>query len=471
MRSLLLTLLLPGVAAAGEFHRLYAEEASASSFLKSNWNKYEENYHPSYVLDDDPKTAWVEGAEGDGIGESLTIPVSDLRSARAIRLVIFNGYQKSSNLLSANAAAKQLTVTVAGPGGQPSAKKQLTLERKMGPQSFDIPVTAGVAEVVLTLDSVHPGSKYRDTCISDVQVFVDSDVPYNPTVEKGKRERMLQWKKGRVATAKYFASLPKTYPYASTQFERKWENEFLSSRFSKVEDKDDDGEYETKVLSEEYVPLLKQVQQGKIQGPLSAEEQALLKELEALSRAGPPKTGKWYSVVKQKPTVQPEGLYFSRLLEPLLHPADMTLFEAQGQGSLTPEPVPGMEYASGSEEEVLSNLLLLEGSATDPKKVFFTYKQIVSERTTSTTTLQGVALISEGKLQRLVTFETSQHEIGEGTSEEVAVSVLVPTYTGGKVSKLVTTRLEDAEPVYDISEDTPGVELKVTTLVPPLSGS
>jgi hypothetical protein len=470
MRSLLLTLLLPSVAAAGEFHRLYSEEAQASSFLKSNWNKYEENYHPSYVLDDDPKTAWVEGAEGDGIGESLTIPVSDLRSARAIRLVIFNGYQKSPALLSANAAPKQLTVTVQSPGGT-SAKQQLTLERKMGPQSFDIPVSGGVTEVVLTLDSVHPGSKYRDTCISDVQVFVDSDVPYNPNVEKSKRERMLQWKKGRVAAAKYYASLPKTYPYASTQFETKWENEVLSKRFSQVEDKDGDGEFEKKVLAKDYVPLLKQVQQGKIQGPLDAADQALLKELEALSRSGPPKEGKWYSLAQQKPTVQPEGLHFSRLLEPLLHPADMTLFEAQGQGSLKPKPVPGMEFASGSEYEALSNLLLLEGTVTDPKKVFFTYKDIVNERTSSTTTMQGVAIISGGQLQRLVTFETSQNEIDERTAEDVAVSVMTPTYSGGKVSQLVTTRLVDSDPVYDLSEDSPGIELRKQTLVPPISGS
>ncbi len=33
-------------------NRLYAEEAQATSYIKSNWNKYTENYHPSYVLAD-----------------------------------------------------------------------------------------------------------------------------------------------------------------------------------------------------------------------------------------------------------------------------------------------------------------------------------------------------------------------------------------------------------------------------------
>jgi hypothetical protein len=462
MRSVLLTLLLPSIAAAGDYQRLHAEEASASSFLKSNWNKYEENYHPSYVLDDDPKTAWVEGAEGDGIGESLTIPVSDLRSARAIRLVIFNGYQKSAKLLSANAAPKQLTVTVKGPGGVQSARKQLTLERKMGPQSFDIPVSKGVAEVMLTLDSVHAGSKYRDTCVSDIQVFVDSDVPYNAAVEKGKRERMLQWKKDRVETAKYFASLPKTYPYSSTQFEQKQQSTVLSTRYSEVIDTDKDGEPDKGVLAKDFVPLLKQVQQGKIIGPLAEGDQALLKELEALVRAGPPKDGKWYSLASQGRTVLPEGLDLSRLMEPLLHPADMTLFEAKGQGLATPKLVDVGGYGEG---EVLSNLLLLEGSATDPKKVFFTYKRTVLERTQSTDTVRAIAILGEGKLQRLVTLEdySGDEEIGK----RLTVSVMIPSYSEGKVSGLETTRLSDTEPRWHVEQDTPGIEMDKITLVPP----
>jgi len=466
MRSVLLTLLVPSIAAAGGFQRLHAEEASASSFLKSNWNKYEENYHPSYVLDDDPKTAWVEGAEGDGLGESLTVPVSALRSARAIRVVIFNGYQKSPALLSANAAPKQLTVTVRGPGGQPSARQQLTLERKMGPQSFDIPVTGGVAEVVFTLDSVHAGSKYRDTCVSDIQVFVDSDVPYNAAAEKGKRERMLQWKKDRVATAKYFASLPKTYPYASTQFEEKRDYSILSLRYAEVEDKDDDGEFEKKVHAKDFVPLMTQIQQGKIVGPMAEGDKALLKELEGLVRAGPPKTGKWYSLARQGRTVLPEGLDLSPLMEPLLHPGDMTLFEAKGQGSVTPKISHQEGYGEG---EVLSNLLMLEGSATAPKKVFFTYKHSVSDRSLSTTTLHAIAIVSEGKLQRLVSLE--RYDGDEELGVTVSASVMIPSYSEGKVSGIETTRLRDAELRWGLSKETPGIELEKTTLVPPLAGS
>src|SRR6476620_1096905 len=66
--------------------QLRSASASATSFLQNNWNRFEENYHPSYVLDENPATAWVEGAAGFGVDESITIPLSAVRSARAIRL-------------------------------------------------------------------------------------------------------------------------------------------------------------------------------------------------------------------------------------------------------------------------------------------------------------------------------------------------------------------------------------------------
>ena len=86
MRPALLAVLLFASSAFADFKRLHAERATASSFLESNWNKYQENYHPTYVLDDDAKTAWVEGADGDGVGESLTVQLSALKSAKALRL-------------------------------------------------------------------------------------------------------------------------------------------------------------------------------------------------------------------------------------------------------------------------------------------------------------------------------------------------------------------------------------------------
>ena len=62
------------VVQAGDIKQLHAATAESTSFLKSSWNKYNENYHPNYVLDDNPKTAWVEGAEGNGEKENHIRP-------------------------------------------------------------------------------------------------------------------------------------------------------------------------------------------------------------------------------------------------------------------------------------------------------------------------------------------------------------------------------------------------------------
>src|SRR5216117_324466 len=73
------------LAPARRWRPLRSAAATATSFLQNDWSKYEENYHPSYVLDGNPATAWVEGASGFGEGESITLPVSPIRGARALR--------------------------------------------------------------------------------------------------------------------------------------------------------------------------------------------------------------------------------------------------------------------------------------------------------------------------------------------------------------------------------------------------
>ena len=212
---------VPAHAADPEWRLLRHTEVEASSFLRSNWNKYSENYHPNYVADDDPKTAWVEGVDGNGEGEVLRLPTSVIKEARAVRLRIRNGYQKSEGLLAANAAPREVRVAVLGGQGE-VAHVNATLERKMGWQEVVVPLPAGagVSEVALRVDSVHAGSKYKDTCISDIQVYVDTDVVYRAAIEEARHQRLLAWTAERRKTAAYFASLPATYPFASTAFVR-----------------------------------------------------------------------------------------------------------------------------------------------------------------------------------------------------------------------------------------------------------
>jgi len=125
-------------ATARRWKPLHSAAATATSFLQNDWNKYEENYHPSYVLDDNPATAWVEGAPGFGEGESITLPLSPIHGARALRLRIWNGYQKSARLWTKNAMPQNVDITILDAKGEAIETVNRSLARVQGPQELVI---------------------------------------------------------------------------------------------------------------------------------------------------------------------------------------------------------------------------------------------------------------------------------------------------------------------------------------------
>jgi hypothetical protein len=209
--ALAVLLAAPALASAAPVERrLHSNSLEASSFLWNDWNKFQENYHPNYVADDDPRTAWVEGAESSGAGEWLRINVTPLDKTSGVRLKIRNGYQKSAGLFKANARAKDVTVRLL-----PSrVETKATLTDKNGWQELSLAQPAGpVSAIELKVGSVYEGTRYADLCISDVQVFATSETPDNPAFEKSKRKALLDWRKARVAAAKLFAKKKVEVPF------------------------------------------------------------------------------------------------------------------------------------------------------------------------------------------------------------------------------------------------------------------
>ncbi len=183
--------------------RLYSDRIEASSFLWTDWNKFQENYHPNYILDGDPATAWVEGADSSGAGEWVRIHVSPVEGATVIRLRVANGYQKSKALYQKNARLKKVEV-VALP-----AKSTHVAELKdaMGWQEIAFEQPAGKLEAIeLRAQEVYEGSKYTDLCVSDLEIFVTGLTADNPAFEKSKLASLLDWKKNRLAAAKMLAN-------------------------------------------------------------------------------------------------------------------------------------------------------------------------------------------------------------------------------------------------------------------------
>ncbi|HEU5057213.1 MAG TPA: hypothetical protein VFU21_11840, partial [Kofleriaceae bacterium] len=179
--------------------RLYADRIEASSFLWTDWNKFQENYHPNYLLDGDPATAWVEGADSSGAGEWIRIHLSPIEGATTIRLRIQNGYHKSKELYGKNARLKKVEL-VALPG---NASRTAELADSMDWQEITLEQPAGRLEAIeLRAREVHEGSKYTDLCVSDLEVYVTGLTAENPAFEKSKLDQLLSWKKNRLAAAK-----------------------------------------------------------------------------------------------------------------------------------------------------------------------------------------------------------------------------------------------------------------------------
>ncbi|MEZ4361252.1 MAG: hypothetical protein R3B48_13795 [Kofleriaceae bacterium] len=214
----------PAAAAAASApteRRLFSDSVEASSFLWNDWNRFQENYHPNYLADDDPATGWVEGSDGDGVGEWVRVSVTPLEHTTEVRLRIRNGYQKSKALFRANSRAEEVVIKLL-PSGQ---EQRATLVDKQGWQEVRVaqpPATLRAIEIGIR--SVYAGTKYTDLVISDVQVYATSQTRDNPSFEKGKRQSLLEWRKARMAAAKLFragkaAELPLYSSYRATMRE------------------------------------------------------------------------------------------------------------------------------------------------------------------------------------------------------------------------------------------------------------
>ena len=159
-----------------------------------DWLKYD----PSMAFDGSADTAWVEGVEGDGVGEELWFEVEEGLD----RISIVNGFARSQNLFLLNNRVKVLEVRLWAGVNAPGMVTEIAAVYKSCPasaaftidlkdtreaQSFQLAIdwkSADAAmEVVvdsvegldrcayilcMTIKEVYRGSKYRDTCISEV---------------------------------------------------------------------------------------------------------------------------------------------------------------------------------------------------------------------------------------------------------------------------------------------------------------
>lgn len=127
-------------------------------------------YGATNLTDFDLRTAWVEGTEGLGIGERITIDVSTVidENLNISELVIVNGYVKNRNIWEANSRIRKFKLFI-----DEEPKAILNLQDTDKYQKFDISkFVSGKHKLTIMLEilDVIKGTKYSDTAISEIFV-------------------------------------------------------------------------------------------------------------------------------------------------------------------------------------------------------------------------------------------------------------------------------------------------------------
>ena len=138
-------------------------DATASSTLKPNG---ERTYDVNNIRAKYSDKAWVEGVEGDGIGESITLKVR--RPLPLDTILIMPGYhsQENKTLWGKNNRVAEMEVTL---NDEHTFTVKIPDERFA--KDYPIPIrdyAKPVNTVKLTIKGVHKGTAARDTCISSL---------------------------------------------------------------------------------------------------------------------------------------------------------------------------------------------------------------------------------------------------------------------------------------------------------------
>ena len=115
------------------------------------------------VFDDNEKTSWQEGVEGDGIGQGI---LCQLNGEYAVRYLAFKlGNWRDDTYYAGNGRPRSLTITMDDDPFTiefPEEKKEYVIQFQE-----EIPVSS----IRVTIDSVYKGLSWDDTCITEFHVY------------------------------------------------------------------------------------------------------------------------------------------------------------------------------------------------------------------------------------------------------------------------------------------------------------
>lgn len=132
----------------------------ATSALKSQGSN---SYQVGNLADGDRSTAWVEGVDGDGVGQSVVLVFGGPRPVGYLEIV--NGYAKNADIFRKNGRVRDIEIRA------DKNKKRVRLDDTDRVQRIDISDLGDASAVEVKIMSVYPGSKYDDTAISELRVY------------------------------------------------------------------------------------------------------------------------------------------------------------------------------------------------------------------------------------------------------------------------------------------------------------
>jgi hypothetical protein len=121
-------------------------------------------HKPDRIWDGNKTTAWVEGKANDGIGEYVFIDFGSNKDISTINII--NGYAKEERLYYSNNRVRILGIEFDN-----GKSFEYTLQDKtINYQTIVLKEAVNTDSVKLIIKDVYKGNKYRDTCISEVEI-------------------------------------------------------------------------------------------------------------------------------------------------------------------------------------------------------------------------------------------------------------------------------------------------------------
>ena len=135
---------------------------TATSYLEEK--EYNIKHLPEFVVDGDLNTAWVEGKDDQGVGETIVLNFNE--DCVINGFLIYAGYQKSSSLYEKNSRPSLIEVFFSDGSTEEFVVYDINGEQKITLSSPRISNS-----VSFTILDVYSGDTYTDTAISEISLF------------------------------------------------------------------------------------------------------------------------------------------------------------------------------------------------------------------------------------------------------------------------------------------------------------